>query len=43
MGGSQFGMPTILIDRSKKSDPALGSIHSLLELKGLPQRRFVKD
>jgi HAD superfamily hydrolase (TIGR01549 family) len=43
MGGSQFGMPTILIDRRKKSDPTLASIHSLLELKGLPPRRFVKD
>ena len=43
MGGSQFGMPTILIDRSKKSDPALSSIQSLSELKSLPLRRFVKD
>ena len=43
MGGSNFGMPTVLIDRNKKSDPNLGSIHSLAELRGLPWRRFVKD
>lgn len=43
MGGSHFGMPTILIDRHKKSDPALGSIHSLRDLRELPPRRFVKD
>lgn len=40
MGGSQFGMPCILIDRQKKSDPDLGSIHSLLELIELPPRRI---
>jgi len=43
MGGSQFGMPTVLIDRSQKSDPDLSCIHSLLELQELPPRRFVKD
>ncbi|MFM8331728.1 MAG: HAD family hydrolase [Candidatus Methylumidiphilus sp.] len=41
MGGMHYGMPTIFIDRQKKSDPDLGSIHSLLDLTELPQRRFV--
>jgi HAD superfamily hydrolase (TIGR01549 family) len=43
MGASQYGMPTVLIDRSQKSDPDLSCIHSLLELRSLPLRRFVKD
>ena len=43
MGGSNFGMPTVLIDRHGKSDPALGSIQSLWELTDLPERTFFRD
>lgn len=40
MGGSHYGMPSVLIDRQKKSDPDLGSIHDLRALNELPPRRF---
>jgi len=43
MGGSNFGMPSVLIDREGKSDPALGSIQSLLELTELPERNIFRD
>jgi len=43
MGGSNYGMPTILIDRKGKSDPALDSIQSLMELTALPERVFFRD
>jgi FMN phosphatase YigB (HAD superfamily) len=39
MGGSLFGMPSVLIDREQEQDPALGGISSLLELIELPPRR----
>ncbi len=42
MGGSHYGMPAVLIDRQNKSDPALGSIQSLLELTDMPPRRNFK-
>lgn len=41
MGGLYYGMPAVLIDRQNKSDPALGSIQSLLELTDIPPRRKV--
>lgn len=42
MGGSNYGMPTVLIDRQGKSDPALGSIQSLAELTTLPVRKIFR-
>lgn len=40
MGGSQYGLPTIFIDRQNKSDPNLNSIQTLLELTELPPCQF---
>lgn len=42
MGGLHYGMPAVLIDRHKKSDPSLGSIHSLLDLNDMPPCRNVR-
>lgn len=39
MGGSQFGMPTLFVDRLHENDPSLGGIDSLLRLEDLPGRK----
>lgn len=43
MGSSNYGMPSVLIDRQGKNDPALGSIQTLWELTDLPERTFFRD
>ncbi len=41
MGASQFGMPSVLIDRQQENDPDLGGISTLLELTALPSLHAV--